>query len=110
MRKEQLDNWVKIGGDLPRNLTDNEKSYLEGLGWSYSEEWYENGQKDFEFNSLNGKLHGVYKAWHKNGQKNCEKNYRHEKEHGVQKTWCYDGTLYSHEEYAYGVFLKDFLK
>jgi len=134
MRKQELDNWIKNGGDLPQNLTEDEKSYLKGLGWEVNEASYANGQKHWDYNCLHGKLHGKYKCWHsngqkgrvthhlngkrhgkyewwhKNGQKRYEKCYHHGKKHGVWKSWDDDGTLYRHEEYAYGVFLKGFLK
>lgn len=110
MRKQELENWVENGGDLPDDLTVDEKSYLKGLGWSVEEEWHKKGQKELEGHYLHGKEHGVQKMWYKNGQKYCEENYHHGKKHGTQKRWWYDGILEAHKEYAYGVFLKDFLK
>ena len=158
MRKQELDNWVENGGELPDELTEDEKSYLQGLGWSVvgmrwynglklSEHnclhgephgkqvswhengqkwyeynylnggqhgkqvsWHENGQKDWEYHYHHGKLHGVYKGWYENGQKDWEYHHHHGKLHGVREAWKDDGTLYKHEEYAYGILLKDHLK
>ena len=134
MRKQELDNWIKSGGDLPQNLTGNEKSYLEGLGWECVETrytnkekesedhylnrerhgkregWHGNGKKAYEDHYLHGKAHGVWKMWHRNGEKFYEYQWSHGKEHGVWKVWEEDGTLRTHKEYAYGVLLKDFLK
>ena len=135
MRKEQLDNWVKTGGDLPQNLTDNEKSYLAGLGWTVEENWWSGGQRSCERHLLHGKKHGKEEGWCPNGRKSYKCYSLHGEKHGMFRTWntedgqmcadeCYHrgkkhgvwrkwdgrGTLTAHKEYAYGVFLKDFLK
>ena len=134
MRRQELDNWVKSGGDLPDNLTEDEESYLEGLGWTVERRWHENGmkwsvfhwhqgkvhgkqkawwdngQKSYEQCYLHGDLHGKHETWFEDGQKACEFNYHYNKQHGAWKRWYQDGTPEEHEEYAYGVLLKDFLK
>jgi antitoxin component YwqK of YwqJK toxin-antitoxin module len=110
MRKEQLDNWIKNGGKLPENLTENEKSHLESLGWRGDRLHYEGGQLQWEGNFLNDKKHGVSRWWHKNGRLYWDSNHLHGKGHGVQRMWTDDGELFEHKEYAYGVFLKDYLK
>ena len=134
MRKQELDNWVKSGGDLPQNLTDNEKSYLEGLGWECLEDWFENGVKRYVHHYLNrknhgrhqdwfedgnvymdayysnGENHGKYEKWYWNGDKRVEFSYHYGKQHGVFKMWGQSRKLINHEEYAYGILLKDYLK
>ena len=111
MRKQELDNWIKSGGDLPQDLTEDEKSYLKGLGWSVEEEWWDNGQKRFEKYYLNGKAHGKGEGWRRNsGRKGYEYYYFHGKEHGPCKVWKANEALFIHKEYAYGILLKDFLK
>jgi antitoxin component YwqK of YwqJK toxin-antitoxin module len=110
MRKEQLDNWIENGGELPENLTENEKDYLKSLGWKSEQIWHDNGQLNFEPNYLHGKLHGMKRGWHDNGQLSWEATYVHGKKHGVWRGWREDGELFRRKEYAYGVFLKDFLK
>jgi hypothetical protein len=121
MRKQELENWAENGGDLPDDLTEDEKSYLKGLGWEvierYSEDW-----KWGELHLLKGKPHGKSVEWFCNGQKQKEEhclhgeyqlyedNYHHGKQHGTYKVWKEDGTLEAHKEHAYGVLLKDFLK
>ena len=57
MRKQELENWIQNGGDLPENLTVDEENYLKGLGWSVDVDWHKNGQKNYEYNYLNGELH-----------------------------------------------------
>ena len=110
MRKQELDDWVENGGELPDELTEDEKNYLKGLGWGCSEQWYKNGQKWFHYLALNGKDHGKCEYWHPNGQKKVERYYLRDKDHGVLRIWNADGILLVHEEYVYGVFLRNFLK
>ena len=136
MRKQELDSWIKNGGDLPENLTVDEKSYLKDLGWTIEENWWRCGQRSCERYMLHGKKHGKEEGWWPSGKKgykyywlhgekhgmlrtwwNSEDGqiravecFHHGKKHGVWKKWNLDGTLVVHEEYAYGVFLKDFLK
>ena len=39
-------------------------------------EWYENGQKRFEDNYKNGKLHGHSICWYEDGKIDYEDNYK----------------------------------
>ena len=134
MRKQELDDWIENGGELTDELTEDEKSYLENLGWSIEERWRENGKKWYEISYHHGKKHGKVKwwwddgskyieeyyhhgkrhgdfvRWNRNGQKWEEECHHHGKKHGVFKEWKDDGTLEEHKEYAYGILLKDYLK
>ena len=126
MRTEEIDKWVQEGGDLPQELTEDEKAYLTKLGWTTMVmeylngqkeferhylhgkkhgkwEWcLSNGQKDYERHYLHGKPHGKHKGWWNNGQKYFEYHYFHGMKHGVLKEWDKDGTLTKGHEYFYG--------
>ena len=102
MRTKEIRKWINEGGSLPQDLTQEEKEHLTKLGWSEWESWFDNGQKEYEWNYLHGKHHGKQEAWHMNGQKWYEANYLHEMKHGVIKKWNKDGTLTKDEEYLYG--------
>ena len=108
MRKQELDNWVENGGELPDELTEDEKSYLEGLGMLVVKGTYPGGS--YHYLTLNGKDHGKCIYWYLNGQKMIERYYLRDKDHGVFRKWGVDGTLLVHMEYVYGVFLRNFLK
>ena len=41
--------------------------------------WYRNGQKEYEENFKDAKIHGPFKQWHENGQKKEEGNYKNGK-------------------------------
>ena len=125
MRTEEINKWIEEGGDLPQDLTQEEKEHLTKLGWSFEENryengekserhylrgkehgkqegWHENGQKRYEWNYLHGKEHGKWKWWHENGQKWHEEGWFHGMKHGVFKEWDLDGNLTYDEEYYYG--------
>lgn len=104
MRKQELDNWVKNGGDLPDELTEDEKSYLGGLGWECLEDW-EGGFKWGELHLLKGKKHGVCKewcSWYVDGHLSEIERYLNGERHGKQETWEYDGTKDSECNYHHG--------
>lgn len=68
-------------------------------------EWigkYKNGQIHYQFNYLNGKLHGDQKEWYKNGQLECHHFYNNGKRHGEQKGWDTKGNLACYEIYENG--------
>ena len=44
MRLKQINKWIEEGGELPQELTQEEKEHLEALGWEEDREWYGNGQ------------------------------------------------------------------
>ena len=102
MRAAEIDKWIKEGGDLPEDLTKEEKEYLEELGWETSEKWFENGQKRYVYNYLNGQRHGKWEGWYKNGQKHYEKSFIHGMRHDTVKKWRHDGHISLHIEYYYG--------
>jgi antitoxin component YwqK of YwqJK toxin-antitoxin module len=110
MRKEQLDNWIENGGKLPENLTENEKRYLMDLGYDYVPVENHEGELVEEYHYLNGKKHGRYSSWYQDGRLWIEEYWFKGKEHGlcVEYDWC--DNIVRKQEYAYGVFLKDFLK
>jgi len=93
MRKEQLDNWIESGGELPENLEENEKDYLKSLEWEEDREWYGNGQKLSEGYFLHGLRHGARRHWNDSGQLRNEYNYLHGKQHGLNRGWYHNGQL-----------------
>ena len=108
MRKQELDNWVKTGGDLPENLTDNEEAYLTSLGHDYVPVESEEGVLVEEYHYLNGKMHGCYSNyWDEDGALRTEEYWFKGKEHGmrIEYDWC--GNILHRQEYAYGVLLKE---
>ena len=109
MRKERLDNWLKEGGKLPMELTNEETFYLNSHGafdrsrkstGGYIIGWELNGGRHGTF-LTDMTVEGVYLQ--------SAVNYHKGKPHGEMKSW-HKGVLVEHKEYAYGVFLKDFLK
>ena len=84
MRKEQLDNWIKNGGQLPENLEESEKDYLKSLGWHQERGWYDvdYGMKQLEWevnyidDAVHGNVpHGIYREWYEHGQLEHERSY-----------------------------------
>ena len=102
MRTAEINKWIKEGGDLPEDLTKEEKEYLEELGWKTSEDWFANGQRFYVENWLNGQKHGKQEDWFLNGQKHCEMSFIYEMKHDTVKEWNSNGELLLHEEYYYG--------
>ena len=68
--------------------------------------WHKNGQKEFEFNYKDGKLHGKETGWHKNGQKEYEVNYKDGKRHGKCSWWYENGKIKEEINYKDGVEIK----
>jgi len=135
MRKQELDRWLKDGGDLPENLTEDEESYLEENGWLCNRTYYENDFLVREEHYLDGRFHGEQRwfcesepekvivksyrhgekhgVWEYYGRLNPSeelRGYHHGKPHGVWKSINDYGVLVLHKEYAYGILLKDHLK
>ena len=135
MRKQELDSWLKDGGKLPENLTEDEESYLEENGWNCIKSYYENGFLIREQHYLNGKFHGEHRWFCEEGSDRVTvRRYKHGERHGVWE--FYDslsvkkelkgyhmgkkhgvwinvngyGVRSFHKEYAYGILLKDHLK
>jgi antitoxin component YwqK of YwqJK toxin-antitoxin module len=137
MRKQELDSWLKEGGDLPEDLTEDEENYLKENGWTCSRSFSSCGDLLNEFHYVNGLFHGAHKYFTDGyGQKvMLIKSYKHSKKHGIWensspsrkfkvvreyyndkkhgtwKTYAYEGgELIAHKEYAYGILLKDYLE
>ena len=135
MRKQELDDWLKDGGKLPENLTEDEDKYLEENGWLCNRTYCESDFLVREENYLNGRFHGEQRWFcESEPEKVIVKSYRHGEKHGVWefygrlsveeelKGYHYGephgvwreinkhGVLVFHREYAYGVLLKDYLK
>jgi antitoxin component YwqK of YwqJK toxin-antitoxin module len=73
-----------------------EKKHISGL-YNNSQQrsgiwtsWYENGQKNSEYNFIDGKEDGVYNVWHSNGNQYIKGKYDMGKEVGI---WTFHDTL-----------------
>ena len=69
-------------------------NYLEGENIPYSGKRsgiYKSGQKSFEKNYLNGKLHVLWTSWHKNGKKMAEEIWKDGKPDGLWILWYDNG-------------------
>jgi len=107
MRKQELDNWVKTGGDLPENLTDNEEAYLTSLGHDYVPVESEEGVLVEEYHYLNGKEHGRYTSRYEDGRIRTEEFWFKGKQHGFETKYDHCDNILRKKEYAYGVLLKE---
>ena len=102
MRTEEINKWIEEGGDLPQELTQEEKEHLEGLGSKARRGWHDNGQLQYAYNYLHKKAHGVIRRWRSNGQLDYEIGYLHDMLHGVYRSWRSNGQLWRDEEWFYG--------
>gem|GEM_PF-6337562 len=64
--------------------------------------WYENGQKRYETNYVDGKEHGLYTEWRENGQKETEGNAKEGKPHGLWTEWDEEGKVTSQTMFENG--------
>jgi antitoxin component YwqK of YwqJK toxin-antitoxin module len=67
-----------------------EYNYVDGEFHGLSTEWYEDGQKESEANLVDGKLHGLVTFWYENGQKESEANFVDGEEQSLS-TWSENG-------------------
>jgi len=58
-----------------------------------STQWYENGQKQKEFHTKGGKLHGKWTYWYENGQKVVETNFIDNNYDGKHTEWYENGQI-----------------
>lgn len=65
-------------------------------------QWYENGRKETELTSLNGKKQGPSVEWYENGQKRSELTFKEGKIDGVVKMWQENGQLKMEAHYKNG--------
>lgn len=52
--------------------------------------------------TLNGRVHGTYRAFYDNGEKSAEVQFNNGMRHGIYKTWTRTGDLLSHILYEKG--------
>ena len=103
MRSEEINKWINEGGSPPQDLTQEEHRHLTKLGWSVKEGWWDNGQKQMEWDYFHGKAHGKWKEWDFDyGSLIKEEEYLHGMRHGAWKEWNTKGKLTKDEEYFYG--------
>lgn len=65
--------------------------------------WFENGQLANEYNTVNGKKHGLYRHWHEDGKLWIEEHYLNDKRHGLSREWS-DGESFVEQNYANGYY------
>ncbi|CAK7059426.1 toxin-antitoxin system YwqK family antitoxin [Saezia sanguinis] len=53
--------------------------------------WFSNGQKQYEFNFHNGKVHGPLKEWYANGHQKTDASFQNGDLHGLMTTWHPNG-------------------
>ena len=70
--------------------------------------WYENGQKEYEFNYKDGIRNGEGLCWHENGQLHIKENILDGKLDGKLVNWYECGQISVEEHYAKGVKHGDF--
>jgi len=64
--------------------------------------YYENGDKGWEADYKNDRIHGRSDGWYKNGNKHWEYEYQNNLRHGRAICWCESGDIYTEEEYVDG--------
>jgi len=64
--------------------------------------YYDNGQKYWEIEYKDNKLHGKDIAWYKNGQKMWEKEYKDNKKQGKSISWYENGQKWWEVDYLNG--------
>ncbi|MDB9881818.1 hypothetical protein N8368_00690 [Bacteroidia bacterium] len=110
LRNESIQLWagllVSKGGTIKVWQPNGERigsataKLVEGKYYVLQETWYQNGQKQYEFNLLNGQNEGKQTSWYENGQKESEGVFLNGKQEGKQLKW-YEGGQKESE----GVFL-----
>ena len=68
-----------------------EWNYKDGMKEGLRTEWYENGQKKAEATFKDGKREGLRTKWHESGQKKKKGNYKDGKEDGLYTNWYESG-------------------
>ena len=74
-------------------------NYLNGKREGRWVWWYEDGQKSYERNYANGMLNGFNARWYEDGQKSYERNYANGKLVGRWTSWYKDGQKMSEFHY-----------
>ena len=67
--------------------------------------WHENGKLKYEYNTKDGKCHGLCRIWYDNGQLCYEENSKNGKLHGLKRRWFDDGRLCYKSNYKNGVLI-----
>ena len=82
------------------NVDSEDLEYRNGVTYLAEEEtpftgraesFYENGQKEMEWNYKDGMKEGLMTVWYENGQKQKEGNWRDGKRDGLDTTWYESG-------------------
>jgi antitoxin component YwqK of YwqJK toxin-antitoxin module len=66
--------------------------------------WYDGGQKQYEYEIVNGQIHGKFVGWSASGQKNYECEFVNGKLHGKYLVWYDSNKPYMEYEYINGHF------
>ena len=89
---------LKAAAEAPKVVVDDDDLELRGyLGYFEGKPFtgvavkkYPNGQKNWEYTWVDGKLHGLMTEWHDNGEKKRETTYKDGKQISYKK-WDEDG-------------------
>ena len=93
MRTKEIDKWVQEGGDLPQELTEDEKAYLkECWGWAFRNDW----------TTLKGEAHGKH-TWWLFGNIWREINFHRGKKHGKYASFYSDEGRWEISHYHLGM-------
>ena len=84
-----------------------EGNFLNGKMDRTQIKWHQNGQKLYEANFKYGKQEGPYIFWYENGQKSYEASYKKGKEDGVVTSWDREGNVTKTEILKDGKVIKE---
>jgi len=83
-----------------------EFNYKNGKSDGKQYKWYSNGKLYREFNCKNGNEDGKQYWWSNNGELYCEYNYKNGKRNGKQYEWSFDGNKMYEGNYKNGKQIK----
>ncbi len=97
---EAVKNSIKINQASNQNLTEEvddifaiRNIYIDDLDASSYTKYYDSGEKMYEVDIKNGKIHGRYKAWYKNGELKIKGSFRDGKKEGTWKAYSKEGEM-----------------
>ena len=75
-----------------------QRAFVHGVKDGIHQGWWENGQKQFEYQFRNGNYEGDAKEWYRDGALAALRHYENGVEAGLQREWRENGTLYVNYE------------
>ncbi len=83
----------RVIGTYENGQKQFEANFVNGGQEGVESRWYENGQKMAEDTYVNGELEGVATSWYRNGQKKSERTYVNGMAEGVVTKWHENGEV-----------------